>query len=56
MISYVDNSSDISESQSIDINSINLNNYVSNDCESLPIDKNHISASHGHHGAIRNQD
>ena len=30
----VDNNSDVNESQSIDINSINLNNHVSNDCES----------------------
>ena len=30
----VDNSSDVNESQSIDINSINLNNHASNDCES----------------------
>jgi hypothetical protein len=32
----VDNSSDINESQSIDVNSINLNNHASNDCESPP--------------------
>jgi hypothetical protein len=55
-IHNVDYSSGISESQSIDINSINLNNHVSNYCESLPIGINHISALHGHHGAIRNQD
>jgi hypothetical protein len=30
----VDNNSDVNESQSIDINSINLNNHASNDCES----------------------
>ena len=29
-----DNNSDVNESQSIDINSINLNNHASNDCES----------------------
>ena len=34
-INNVDNSSDISESQSIDINSINFNNHVCNDCESV---------------------
>ena len=34
-INNVDNSSDISESQCIDINSINFNNHVSNDCESV---------------------
>ena len=28
------NRSDVNESQSIDINSINLNNHVANDCES----------------------
>ena len=31
----VDNNSDVNESQSIDINSINLNNHTSNYCESL---------------------
>jgi hypothetical protein len=30
----VDNNSDVNESQSIGINSINLNNHASNDCES----------------------
>ena len=30
----VNNNSDVNESQSIDINSINLNNHASNDCES----------------------
>jgi hypothetical protein len=52
----LDSSSDVSESQSIDINSINLNNHVSNDCESLPIEINRISASHIHDGIIQNQD
>jgi hypothetical protein len=33
-IDSADNSSDVNESQSIDINSINLNNHASNDCES----------------------
>ena len=33
-INNVDNSSDVSESQSIDINSINFNNHASNDCKS----------------------
>jgi hypothetical protein len=31
----VDNNSDVNESQSIDINSLNFNNHASNDCESL---------------------
>ena len=31
------------ESQSIDINSIKINNYVPNDCESLPIDIDEIA-------------
>ena len=53
---FVENRSDVNESQSIDINSINLNNHVSNDCESLPIEVNHISASHSHDGIIQNQD
>ena len=39
----MDNSSETSESQSIDINSININNYVPNDCESLPIDIDEIA-------------
>ncbi len=39
-INNVDNSSETSESQSIDINSITINNYVPNDCESLPIEVN----------------
>ena len=48
-----DNSSDTSESQSIDINSINLNNHVANDSEfSLSI---HTSASHSNDGVIQNQ-
>jgi len=38
----VDNSSETSESQSIDINSIKINNYVHNDCESLQIDIDEI--------------
>ena len=37
-INNVDNLSDVSESQSIDINSINLNKNVPNDCEFLPIE------------------
>jgi hypothetical protein len=55
-INNVDNSSDVNGSQPIDINSINLKNHVSNDCESLPIEINHISASHSHDGVIQNQD
>ena len=39
----VDNSSETSESQSIDINSIKINNYVPNDCESLQIDIDKIA-------------
>ena len=39
-INNVDNSSETSESQSIDINSTTINNYVPNDCKSLPIDVN----------------
>ena len=39
-INDVDNSSETSESQSIDINSTTINNYVPNDCESLSIDVN----------------
>ena len=39
----VDNSSETSESQSIDINSIKINNYVHNDCESLQIDIDEIA-------------
>ena len=38
----MDNSSETSESQSIDINSIKINNHVPNDCESLPIDIDEI--------------
>jgi hypothetical protein len=41
-INNVDNFSDVSESQSIDINSINLNNHTSNDCES-PSDFDNIA-------------
>ena len=37
-------------------NVIYIKSHVSNDCESLPIDKNHTSASHGHPGTIRSQD
>ena len=44
-IKGVDNSSDVSESQSIDINSININNHVSDDCESPSIEINNISLS-----------
>ena len=32
---FLGNSSDVNESQSIDINVINLNNNVANDCESM---------------------
>ena len=39
-----------------DINNVDLKNHVYNDCESLPIEINHISASHSHDGVIRNQD
>ena len=42
-INNVDNSSETSESQSIDINSIKINNHVFNDCESLPTDIDAIS-------------
>ena len=42
-INNVGNSSETSESQSIDINSIKINNHVPNDCESLPIDIDEIS-------------
>ena len=38
----VDNNSDVNESQSIDINSINLNNRTPNDCES-PSDSDNIA-------------
>ena len=41
-INIVDNNSDVNESQSIDINSINLNNHTSNDCES-PSDSDNIA-------------
>ena len=52
-ITNVDNSSETSESQSIDITSINLNNHVANDSEfSLSI---HTSASHSNDGVIQNQ-
>ena len=37
-INNIDNSSEVSESQSIDINSINLNNNASNDCDSSSIE------------------
>ena len=36
-------SSETSESQSIDINAININNYVLNDCDSLSIDIDEIA-------------
>ena len=39
----MDNSSETSESQSIDIHSIKINNHVPNDCESLPIDFDEIA-------------
>ena len=41
-INSVDNSSDVSESQSIDTNSIYLNNHVSDDCESPSIERKNI--------------
>ena len=44
-INEIDNSSEVSESQSIDIKSINLNNNVSNDCESLSNETHNISLS-----------
>ena len=43
VIFNVDNSSETSESQSIDINSIKINNYVHNDCEFLQIDIDEIA-------------
>ncbi len=52
----VDHFSDVSEPQSIDINSINLNKHVPNDCESLPIEINHISVSRSHDEIIQNHD
>ena len=42
-INNVDNRSETSESQSIDINSININNHLPNDCKSLPIDIDEIA-------------
>ena len=52
-IANVDNSSETSESQSIDITSINLNNHVANDSEfSLSI---YTSASHSNDGVIQNR-
>ena len=42
-ISNADNNSETSESQSIDINSININNHVPSDCESLSIDIDEIA-------------
>ena len=52
-IDNLDNSSQTSESQSIDITSTTINNYVPNDSEfSLSI---HTSASHSNVGAIQNQ-
>jgi hypothetical protein len=48
-INNVDNSSETSESQSIDINAININNYVLNDCDSLSIDIDEI-ATRGREG------
>ncbi len=45
-IKSVDNSSEVSESQSIGINLINFNNHNnSDDCESHSIEINHISLS-----------
>ena len=41
-IDSADNNNDVKESQSIDINSINLNNHASNDCES-PSDSDNIA-------------
>ena len=55
-INNVDDSGDASESQSIDINSTNLNKHVPNDCESLLIEINQISVSHSHDGIIQNHD
>jgi hypothetical protein len=48
-----------SESQSIDIDSINLNKHVPNDETSkslLPIEINQISVSRSHDGIIQNHD
>jgi len=42
-INNVDDNSETSESQSIDINVTNINNYVPNDCDSLPIDIDEIA-------------
>ena len=42
-INDIDNSSVVSESQSIDINSININNNVPNDCGSPSIEIHNIS-------------
>ena len=44
-INDIDNSSVVSESQSIDINSININNNVPNDCGSPSIEIHNISMS-----------
>ena len=44
-INSVDNSSGVSESQSIDINSINLNNHVSNDCDTSSNEIHNVSLS-----------
>ena len=43
VINSVDNSSGVNESQPININSINLNNHVSNDCESSSNEIHNIS-------------
>ena len=42
-INDIDNSSEVSESQSIDINPININNNVSNDCDSSSNEIHNIS-------------
>jgi hypothetical protein len=55
-INNVENFSDVSESQSIDINSIKLHEHVPNDCESLPIEINQISVSRSRDGIIQNHD
>ena len=58
-ISDVDNNSETSESQSIDINSININNHVPSDCESLSIDIDEIATrgreSEGEMVGVRNK-
>ena len=44
-INNVDNNSETSESQSIDINSIKINNHVPSDCESLSINIDELATS-----------